>query len=396
MAEEQAGAPDEPGMALSPFEKWMTQQENVLIDTLEDGRRMIRLSKELAQRTIMLTPLSTVVQVDKNWSPIPRSLQLEPNVDTYKVGYAGGKDQHALKATALMKIAEMFQIEAVKTDVVRFDGGMEVYVTAVMRGPDGIPRRARKSRDIVWADHEEQLVLEATEKAQREHKAIPTDAALRKLVLADKTFALAKLETKAFCRCVRALLGIATLPVDEFKKPLFTIGWVLTPDRNDPLVRDVMRLGYAASSTDLFGDEPPVRLPTIEEYPGRALGDFVVDVDDEGAAEEAEVEADAEALDEADTDPGEWDLPDVEVVDEKPAEKPPKPGKSFTISATSKSEFAGKSVDDLIMDRDGCAHLAKMALAMDGERRELCLSWLSFGLGRPVTLESLQAAEAPA
>jgi hypothetical protein len=107
--------------ALTPTEQWLSRQTGVEVVEAENGR-MISLSRELAARVIPLCPVSQVVQLDRNWTPVPRVSWLTPRVDTYKqgnvkVGEENGRaiyaDVHAPNAAALAKVATLMGIETV-------------------------------------------------------------------------------------------------------------------------------------------------------------------------------------------------------------------------------------------------------------------------------------------
>jgi hypothetical protein len=450
-----------PGAALTPLERWMGERAAVEIKVLDDSRRMIQLSPQLGRLANILGPMTSVIQMDANWSPVPKMVQLEPFKDTYKQGArvrnpdtGQWEDQHAIKGQSLMKLAELAGIEHQWTRVQRWanNRGVDVKVRARRRGPDGLWVIAEKTRSVDFDDHAERLMMESIDKREKDQARhgkgrYPdlTERQLRKLVLDDKEFLIPKLETKAYLRCIRALLGITALPVSSYRRPFFCIGWAMTPDYSMPGVQEMVRLQYADSTADLYGQEAaegePVAALSAPEpeqveghlHAGAIEGSF--EVEDDGIQDEDEVPAEqpapappprtpptapaarrapparraapaAPAAPEAAPSPppgtepaaaappaaeswidegGEQQVLDADVVEEPPA----KPEKTFRLRGDL-PQFGGWTVEQLVMNAEGRRMLVHMCVhARYEERRQEILDWFSWQMGRPITMDTI-------
>lgn len=193
---------DQPGQSIvrrTPAENWLSER-GVDVLYLDDGSRQIRFNPAITQRANLLVPLSSVTQLSRNWTPVPRLVMLTPDEDTYKQGWdpKAKQELHALRATGLRKIADVMGIEHVNTQWNRppdTDNGIRATVTARMRGPDGLWRYSTKTKTIRFEEHQEKLKLDAVAKRERDNEfrerdgksPLPdlTETELRKLVLED-------------------------------------------------------------------------------------------------------------------------------------------------------------------------------------------------------------------
>lgn len=427
----------EPGTAVaratSPTEEWLGKQTGVDMQVMQDGRRVFSLPKELEQRCVMLTAAAQVVQVDRNYSPIPRVVSIDIDRDTYKVGRiktGPGRndwdDQVALTSRALSQIAERAGIEHFDTQRVHFPGGVETIVRARYRGPDGVWVYATGSKVVNYEQRAERVRLDAVEKrekekewARKDNKAIPddlTEAELQKQVVLDRDFLLEKAETKAWARAVRRITGAASYPkkaLTDREGRFFVLTWSFTPDYNDPSVAKLIDANYRTATAELFeGQTPQLPAPQVTSEGPKSAAEFAarepVD-DDEGVPDEDEVPAEEPEVVDGEADPGGEDEepadPDedpgevegeadeqqamqwVEEGDEPEAAKPPKPAKSMKFTA---GPYKDKTAEEVVSAQQGREWLAIQIRRMRTDaQRQKAMAWLSWGVGRELSFEDL-------
>ena len=402
--------------SLTPQERWMAEKAGIGIKETPDGQRMYEITPQVAAHANLLMPLSSVLQVDPNWTPMLRMTRLDVKTETYKVGYKDGQDIHALDARAHWKLAELCGIEARGTKripKVAPDGaggvieyGVVVEVTARMRGADGLFKYVTRSRDVTYKDWEELERIAIEEKAARGNKGPATEAQIRKTILQQKNFLYPSLETKAFERCVDAFLGMKTFPKNQLEKPFIALGWAMTADMNDPGSRALVQLQYRDAADQLYGPEsdgPPPEPPPIEETTGSHLDpatmleagdelDPAVGPMDPTTGQVGPTLFPEQREEEQQDDPADEQEPVGSEADMDPGDAPGKPAAddSFTIRSDSKSGFAGWTAEQLCGDPGGREHLVKMAEgAKDEAKRDQLLRWLSWVSEKPITMEGL-------
>ena len=415
MAEEQAA-----GQALAvrtPTEDWLASQTGVEIADLPDGRRLISLPRELEQRCILLTPISQVVQVDRNYSPIPRIVQIDPRNapagDVYKIGRVKDSrnnwvDQVTLTSRALAQIAERAGIEHVNTRRVYFPGGFETIVTARHRDVDGTWKYTTRSKVVDFEQRAERVKLDAIEKARKDEKPEPDEFELRKLVLHDRDFLPEKAETKAFSRCVRKVTGSASYARTDLEARqgrFFVIAVAFTPDYSDENVRALIDVNYANAAATLYGGEPPaIEAPREEIEEAKPIAAFTErgdDLDDEDfdGDEDGEPETVTPEADDVDDNPqaitgeqgtlgGEdWDDPALDEVEGTATEGNPMPTRptegtgevEVDTFTPARGPFAGQPIEEILASAEGRAWLAQTAPRMrSANKRTQAERWLEW------------------
>lgn len=420
-AAQPAPDPQEPSKEVvrTPTEDWLAKQTGVEIADLPDGRRMISLPAELEKRCILLTPISQVVQVDKNYSPIPRVVQIDLKRDVYKVGrvkVGPGRDdwdnQMALTSRALAMIAERAAIEHVQTRRVHFPGGMETIVTAMHRGADGLPVYTTRSKVTNWEQRAERVKLDAIEKVRKNNAdknrndPDPDEFELRKLVVHDREFLAEKDETKAFSRCVRAITGAAAYPqrqLNDRNGRFLVMTYAFTPDYSDPNIKALLDVNYGRATAELYEGEGRaermLEAPREEVLPGRDVAEFAARQpetdgdDDDGIPDEDEVPREVETVsgevDEGDAGEPGADEPPPEDVDAELLwdDGPSKPDEGVTFKA---GPFKDREIEEVAQFAEGQRWLALQARRQrTPERRQKMLDWLSWGVGKVLTFEDL-------
>ena len=204
-------------------EKWLSEKAGVEISDTPAGR-VIQIPPQLAQRVNLLVPASQVVQVDRNYSPIPRIVQLDVEADSYVEQWHSkpAKRKRALNAKALGKLASLAGIEKVREDFDWMDGtGVKATVTGRQRGPDGTWKVNQASKVVRFARLERKVRREAIEQREKliarardegwDPERIPvalTDDDLEKRIDDEMEHIDQKVTTKAWSRVIRSLLSL--------------------------------------------------------------------------------------------------------------------------------------------------------------------------------------------
>jgi len=200
--------------------------------------------------------------------------------------------------------------------------------------------------------------------------------------------------TKAFSRCVRALLGIGPMTQPETQKPFLVLAWIMTPDYSDPGTRELLRVQYATSVADLYGPgEEEAVMQTEGPKPVAQLrhGDDELDPEERAEILDAPGEGPPPTAEEPATIEG-GEFPADPGDDMEPGDAPPKPpaADAFLIRSDSQSGFAGKGAEEMCGSPEGRAHLVGMVKATTAEdKKRQILAWLSWLYERPLTLEDL-------
>jgi hypothetical protein len=382
----------------TPVTPQLTGLQGVELEVDHDGNRRLKIEAKLAEQVNLCVPITTTLQTDRNWTPSPQLVSI-PEDEFYSPGKFKKGDKWVAGFTpssrALATLAHTFGITLARTRYNRFPGGVECIVKAEWRAGDGVPRWEERSRVVRFAEHEERLKLQSVEKAEREiaegkDRPMPSEKTLRKQYLDDMEFIDAKLQTKAFSRCVRALLGIGPMTRQEAQKPFLGIAWLLTPDYSDPDTRHLLSLQYAQSVADLYGADDGAHAITTEVHGETPLAAL------RHEEEELEAEERQELLDAGAEQPPE-DEPEPETIDAFPDEDmgpgdaPEKPDDAaFTLRRDSKSGFPGWTAEQLAQDPEGRKYLMQMARTMkDDAKRQQVLRWLSWIAEKPITVENL-------
>jgi hypothetical protein len=378
---------------LTKTEEWLSQQTGVTVEEV-GGKRMISITPQLEQRVHVLGPISQVVQLDPNWSPNPRIVQLNVQSDSFPV--QGGR---ALNKVGLAKLADLAQIEIVDQKRDYMGGtGITTTTTAKMRGPDGLWRHSTQSKTVRF----DQLRRKVARRL-REKNANVDDDAIDKAYDEELEFVNEKAETKSFLRCVRLLLSVkGKYSAAELAKPFLVIGWNMTPDWSNPHVRDLIAAQFRSGAAELYGgsaeDAEPVAqiedtTPDPDVSHADRLAQVPADLDELDAAEEAAEEGgdpvDLSEVEAGGAEPEEWDV-DGNTED---AFEIPKPERGFKPK---KGPFAGQDVEDIVSEDDGRRWLAELVDAMlgaDDPRKEKqgrqALEWLEWGSNGEITEETL-------
>jgi hypothetical protein len=392
------------GGALTPAEKWLSEQGHFTYTTLDDGRRMIEVDDALKNSVILLGPVANIVPVTSNWTPQVRPMRITPGEGTFKVGSVkvgnGYDDVLDLDATMWAKLGALAGVERVKTTTSRHQTGMQVTVTARKRGPDGNWTYTSASRDAEYDVEAELIEIDAREKWEKfgkpKNKPEPSALDIRKLVLRMRQFLQPTLETKAFSRCVKALVGVSSFRKSALvAKPLMAIAWVMTPDLNDPGSRALVQMQYDTANADLFGEREGDgalvlgagdHMLTTEEV-AVTTGDLGMAGYDEPEPAPESPEPPAEAPPEETWDIGE-ETPAVPTQEPSP----PKPASGFQPSS---GPFAGKSVEEIVATREGREWLVLAhGKLRQADKKQQVLDWLSWACERAISSETLQSAVA--
>jgi hypothetical protein len=411
--------------SLTPSEKHLAEDNGMKLRQLEDGTKMWAVQTELRQRYNVLAPISTVAQVDSNWSPLPKIVVIEPGgYNTFKVGWTRETgEQHAMQRVALDALAEASGIVIHRQWTERFPEGFKVNVVTRRRRADGLFDQRVRGCEVLWADLAEEVELgklekwqkynqEAWEKKERgepldgqerkDAKPPPSAIEVRREVLRERKFAPRKAETTAFGRCVRAHLGLpSAMPEKEYRKPFLCFTWVLTADYSRPGTRELVRQLHTDASAGLYGEEQTMAIEDAtvdgESLLPHELPDSTIVHEQDGIATVADsesgevIDADDQPVTEADP---EYDFDDRDFEDPDESEQQgvavDEPDKGFTI-AKRHPKYGGQHVRDVVKDgEEGWDLIAKMAKdSKVASQQVLMLAWLSWASQNELTLEDL-------
>ncbi len=403
--------------SLTPTEKHLAEGAGMKLRQMEDGSAVWAVQADLRQRYNVLAPISTVAQVDANWSPLPKIVIIEPGgYNTFKVGWDADtkSDLHSMQRVALDALAEASGINIHRQWTERFPGGFKVNVITRRRRADGLYDQRVRSAEVIYDDLAEEIEIGKLEKWERFNKeaweakqagrphrekdAKPPPSALeiRKEVLRERKFAPRKAETSAFGRCVRAHLGLpGAMPIKEYQKPFLCFTWSFTPDYSRVGTRELVRQLHGDAGDNLYGEEHntyAIEDATVEheELLPHELPDSSIDADT--------IEVDVETGEVVEREP-EYDFePGPNYEDPGPDEQPPdidawpEPPSGFNI-AKRHPKYGGQHVREVLADgQEGWDLIANMARSTRVvAQRELCLEWLSWSAQEEVTLDSLAA-----
>jgi hypothetical protein len=318
-----------------------------------DGKRIISVPRKIAEQVNLLTPVSQVQQVDANFFPTVRVVDLGPE-DWYKE-----KGKPALNARGLSKLAELAQIELVDSQFDDMQGtGVRVTVTGRRRGPDGHWQLKKASKTVRFGSLERKIRRESEGKGED---------FIAKRIDEEMEHVDAKAQTKAWNRVVRSFLAVkSTYEANETKKPFMVLTFQFTPDYDNRHVVELMRLNYSEARSDLG-------LPVA----GDTRGD-VIDMDMPALAAAEDVgEAEDEPEPDLEADGLDWDDDTGEVLTGE-VEGPAKPESGFTIKS---GPYEGQSVEEVVSTRTGVRWLADAALKLKGAKRQQAVDWLSWAEG---------------
>jgi hypothetical protein len=321
----------------------------------------------LAEKVNLLTPISQVQQMDSNFSPSPRLVQLGPE-DTYKE-----KGKPALTAKGLSKLAELAQIEHVNTEFDDMSGsGVRVTVTGRRRQPDGHWSLKKATKTVRF---------DALERKIRRESEGKGEDFIQKRIDEEMEHVDSKAETKAFSRVIRSFLAVkSTYTENEIRKPFMVVSYQFTPDYKNKHVVELLRLNYSEAASDLA-------LPAAGDTHGDPVD--VVDVsaaEHVGEASDDDIEPDFAGL----SDEGviDWDSDTGEVIDGDVEAGPDKPDDAFTFKA---GPYAGQTVEQVVESRTGRRWLANAALKLKDEKYEQAVAWLSWAEGTQLMEDDVNA-----
>lgn len=409
------------GRVATPMMQWVARQAGVDMMVMDNGLVAWSIPPEMERNMVLLTPKAQIAQVDSNFTPLPAVVQIDTARDTYKVGYKdfGGKigrdDEVALTSTALAQIAQQAAIEHVNTKRVHFPGGMETLVTVKYLKPDGVPAYTTKAKVTDFEQRRERVIVDAMEKreklaalAQEEldagrskwpnpgrlsdadykrYKDVPAElrgkpveipppldehsVEIRKLIAHDRDFQAEKDETKAFSRCVRAIMGARSYSrkyLEQRNGRFFLVRYVFTPDYSDASMRHLIDAQFGQAAAELYGDGAVAELEAaVTETGPKDVSEFArehsredrdADVPDE-PDEDADLEGEAEEIDgepvdgqqtlETDPPPGFEADPAYDGADEwdEDPDEPVPPSEDYTFT---NGPFKGKAVSEVIKD----------------------------------------------
>jgi hypothetical protein len=418
--------------SMTPTEQHLAAETGMKARELDDGTRVWGVQVELRQRYNVMAPISTVAQVDSNWSPLPKIVIITPGgAQTFKVGWSQETgDIHSLQRAALDALAEASGINIHRQWTERFEGGFKVNVVTRRRRADGLWDQRVRGCEVIYADLEEEVRITKEEnwtkynkaaweglsdaerqkvlaggrlgKDKRDAKPPPTELELRKEILRERKFAPRKAETTAFGRCVRAHLGMpSSFPVSELSKPFLCFTWVLTPDYSRTGTRELVRQLHTDAGDAIYGEDRTMAIqddldmmgggPLPHELPDSTITHIEDDVVTESDPETGEV-VHQHPVEEG---PVEEDEPEFDFEDptdeERQGEMIAEPEHGFTIAKRHKT-YGGQHVRDVVKDGDEgwnlIASMAKAAKTTDHER-DLCLAWLSWASQDELSLDDL-------
>lgn len=396
------------GQALAPIDARLRVRDTPTMDWLmhRDGVEMSRnesgvvmwLPENLAEECHMTFASGQITTTDVNYRWVPSLVKLNEEEHTYP---ESGK--RALTAKALHLLADASGIRWLEPIADDMGGtGVRYIARAQRRRSDGTwdPRSDAKTvRFSVLerkARRERQSSIEKSAAGDNDWAvrmlADPAklEAELAKYVDDQMEHIDAKTLTKAMNRVIRLWLAIKSTykPGEIAAKPFLCGGWVFAPDYTNPMVRELIELDRAASSTALFArasaaatrslpaahevevDRPA--LPAASPPQDRPVEDDTIDgaATPISAADEAAAYAPAEAADDPDA-------------------KPAKPGEPFVFK---QGPYADGSIEDVLKSPEGTRYVANVAIGVTrDEARQRLLNWLSYSEGRLVRTEDLAA-----
>lgn len=399
-----------PTEALSRPEQWLTERAQVSLEVMPDGKKIIRFAEETARIVNLLGPLSQVVQVSPHFTPRPAVIWLDRARDVYEQSKAWNPDTRrseprlALHAKALAKLADIAGIEHLQTDWDYMGGrGVRATVHGQMRNPDGTKRLEAKSKQVVYAHRERKIRNDAVAKwekwnkgpweklqngealsdnERKDAKPPPTEAELQALVDQDLEFLAEKVETKAWARVIRSLLGIQPHYSEaEIAKPFLAVTYAFTPDSRDPAAQQIISAQFREGMAKLYGapENSGVAPPPLSHSstrllnPGADLDEDAEDGDEQRQAQEPRHDPSSQGAAEQDEfeDADEW-------------ESAPAPARP-TLDVPLGGAWAGKNASEAAQSQQGRQWLAKnIPRLRKPEKRSAILAWLSWAYGEPV------------
>ena len=382
----------------SATETWLSGQTGVQIARTSDGRLAWSLPPGLAAQVHMLTPTTQIVQVDRNYLPVPKLVSLDQDEHAYKEpsDQDGG---FALTAKALSLLADAAGIEFLEPHI-DYMGGRGVSYTsrARRRGPDGVMQENAKTKAVRFAVEERKWRRER-EATMTRWRSRPSDEEwallLEKFVDDRMTHIDATVETKAMARVVRHWLAVkSTYPRQEITaKPFLVFAWVFTPDYENPHVAQLLEANYGGARARLYagGGEPLGREDEDEVLDAEPVDAEPVEEPqepDEPQPAPAPAPPAAPVIDMSLTDIP-WD-PAEFAPKTAPAvpQGPPMPEENPTLTA---GPHTGRTMRELVEDDQGRIWLLERGPQLQSMARDLVLAWLSWGERRPVTAEDCPA-----
>lgn len=360
-------------------EDWLSQQTGVSMFRTETGHMALSFNPEFASRFNFLAPVSQVLQLDASWRPVPKVIQLDPEVDFYS-----RKGKLQLSKQGLNKLAQLAQIEkdgAPQVDYMQ-GAGIAITVFARQRNIDGTWRKTSGSKTVWFARQEAKI---------RRDNASKSEEYIEKLIDEFYDQIAQKVETMAWLRCVRELLGVPNEFTNQTaRKPFFVMGVAFVPDWSNPQIGRLLDLQFGQGIKDLYGEPPEgarqvasgaqAQVREIEPPDGSMDADVDGFDDDEPYGSDPGPEA---------ASPEEWDEPEG-GVQAPPLPEIPKPTDGGFVPKG--GPFQGKNVEEWASTEEGKKWLAAAIYRMrSDDKKAQGLAWLSWAEQKQVTFADLEA-----
>ncbi len=413
-----AAEPQRPSAALvrlTDTERYLAEKTGTDIRVTPEGWKVIGLPPTLKERFNLGVTTTQIVQVDRNYSPMPRIVHLDRDEHWYQESGAW-----AITAKGLDLLSEAGGISWGDPEIDASAHSLFVTARGRRRGPDGTIEEFSDTKGGRYADMERKVRRERKGTLRKINKpwsnTILDDPARLEEEL-DKAWddfvehAAAKIATKARNRVVRHWLGIkSTYATGEKAKPFLVVRWVVTPDYSNPHVGKVIEAQFGAARGALYAapTDGPLALPAapveasgaLVEGSGTLVPDIDIDTDDLTVPNDDEFgePIDAVPVDEpqqpAEDPPGEPEADQGTLQLDGDAERPPRPDRKYTFR---QGKYAGQHVEAVLEDPEGLAWVAtKTAQMRATPSRDLLLAWIAHNEGIFLTLDDLPALAARA
>lgn len=260
----------------------------------DSGMQRLIVPPELSEKANVLTPIQMFQQVDQNWRPSLRVVNLNPSPDGphfYKQGKNLAPRKQALElladAAGVVQVhTQMLGRERVEVGDVTAETFTHLAILRI-RKSDGTLRTLEASRTYEpFAEYEEIRTSVGSGQYAKTPGSVEYDAEVRKRWLNEIKFAKAKNESKAINRAARSALQIPhTFTATDAAKPFVVVGWNLAPQDS---------AAVHAAIAQLYGAAPEALEPgpvTIEGWdaPEEVRGE-IEDSSGDGAVSQAQEE----------------------------------------------------------------------------------------------------------
>lgn len=396
-------------VALTDTERYLAEHTGTDFRVTPEGWKVIGLPPTLKQRFNLGVTTTQIVQVDANYSPLPRIVHLDLEEHWYQESGAW-----AITAKGLDLLSEAAGITWDDPDIDASAHSLFVTARGRRRGPDGTIEPFSDTKGGRYADMERKVRRER--KASLRKTAGYQNGAWAQKILDDPErleeeldkawddfveHASAKIATKARNRVVRHWLGIkSTYTQAEKAKPFLVVRWVVTPDYANPHVGKVIGAQFGAARGALYAvdaDEPAqLAAPSARPEPAAIAGHAAEpepEVDDLPASfdddpEEEVVDA-VPVSDGAGTIPMNLDSDDEIPVDDDDDARPPKPEQPYKFR---NGPYSGQHIEAVMEEAEGLLWVLQRTHSLRaGKTRDTLLAWISHNMGTFVAFEELES-----